>query len=230
MTNIIAASRQGYEGMPQRLERKTGEKFELIKSQTELTVEYLKKVAPQYVFFPHWSYIIPREIYESFECVIFHMTDLPYGRGGSPLQNLISRGIYETKISALQCAQGIDAGPIYMKVPFNLYGTAEEIYLRASQIIEDMIVEILQKKPQPVEQTGEIVTFTRRKPEQSNIDSIADLNKLFDHIRMLDAEGYPPAFLENECFTIEFHRASLKGDHIICDAIIKPRGCAKDES
>jgi len=28
------------------------------------------------------------------------MTDLPFGRGGSPFQNLIARGIYDTKIIA----------------------------------------------------------------------------------------------------------------------------------
>ena len=30
------------------------------------------------------------------------MTDLPYGRGGSPLQNLIIRGFESTKISAIE--------------------------------------------------------------------------------------------------------------------------------
>ena len=32
-----------------------------------------------------------QEIHENYKCIIFHMTDLPFGRGGSPLQNLISR-------------------------------------------------------------------------------------------------------------------------------------------
>ena len=44
---------------------------------------------PDFVFFPHWSWKIPPSIYENYNCVVFHMTDLPFGRGGSPLQNLI---------------------------------------------------------------------------------------------------------------------------------------------
>ena len=48
------------------------------------------------------------------------MTDVPFGRGGSPLQNLISRGIYETKISAFRCVAEMDAGPVYPKRPFSL--------------------------------------------------------------------------------------------------------------
>ena len=51
----------------------------------ELTYEGLCEAAPDYVLFPHWSYIIPKNITDNFECVVFHMTDLPYGRGGSPL-------------------------------------------------------------------------------------------------------------------------------------------------
>ncbi len=63
-----------------------------IRDPKDLEVSKLLEFSPRYIFFPHWSWIIPKEIYEKFECVIFHMTDLPFGRGGSPLQNLIVRG------------------------------------------------------------------------------------------------------------------------------------------
>lgn len=43
------------------------------------------------------------------------MTDLPYGRGGSPLQNLIVRNHYKTKISEIRVKKEIDSGPIYLK-------------------------------------------------------------------------------------------------------------------
>lgn len=90
---------------------------------------------PDFVFFPHWSYIIPKSIYERYTCVVFHMTDLPVGRGGSPLQNLIVRGIRETKISAIKVQQEIDAEPIYMKRPETLEGSAKDIFCRISEII-----------------------------------------------------------------------------------------------
>ena len=159
-------------------------------------MENLETIGAKTIFFPHWSYIIPAEIYDNYECVIFHMTDLPFGRGGSPLQNLIVRGIYETQISALRCVKELDAGPIYMKRPLSLYGTAQEIYMRANQIIEDMIVSILLEQPQPQAQQGEIVIFKRRKQSESNIKSLETLEKVHNYIRMLDAEGYPKAFLE----------------------------------
>ena len=96
----------------------------LIEKKENLTPERLRQHNPRYVFFPHWSWIIPRDVYEHYECVVFHMTDLPYGRGGRPLQNLIVRGHKETKISALRVEAGIDTGDIYLKRDLSLAGTA----------------------------------------------------------------------------------------------------------
>ena len=142
------------------------------------------------------------------------MTDLPYGRGGSPLQNLIVRGHRETMISAIQCMKEIDAGPVYLKKPLSLEGSAEEIFIRANQIIEEMIVEIMDTNPQPEPQTGDVVRFTRRKPEDGNWGSAGSLDEVYDYIRMLDAEGYPPAFVRIGNYKLEFSRAHWKIDAV----------------
>ena len=143
MACVLATSKRWNEVMMKRLEEKTATDFYLITKKEELTLDRLKQINPRYIFFPHWSHIIPKEVFEAFECVIFHMTDLPYGRGGSPLQNLVERGHKETKISALRCIAELDAGPVYLKRPLSLEGTAFEILLRAADIIESMIEEIL---------------------------------------------------------------------------------------
>lgn len=223
MNYVVASSRVWRPSLPENLSNRTGLKFISITRKKDLTPQTLKTMSPRYIFFPHWSYIIPPDVFEKYECIIFHMTDVPFGRGGSPLQNLISRGIYETKISALRCVKELDAGPVYLKRPLSLYGSAEEIYLRASEIIEDMICQIIKEQPVPVEQTGEITCFPRRKPEQSNIAELTSLKQVFDHIRMLDANGYPRAFLETEHFRFEFERASLKKGQIIADVKITER-------
>lgn len=217
---ILALSRPWNQGMARSLAERTGRRFELISDSQELTAEKLASVNPRYVFFPHWSRRIDSSIYSQFECVIFHMTDLPFGRGGSPLQNLIARGVYETKVSALRCVEEMDAGPIYTKHPLSLQGSAEEIYLRASQVVEDMIVEILDKQPIPVPQEGDPTAFKRRTPDQGNLATARSLQDVFDLIRMLDAEGYPHAFVEVGSYRLEFTRASRKTDHVVADVRI----------
>jgi len=197
-------------------------KTQLITNKDELTFENISKFKPKYIFFPHWSWIIPSDIYENFECVVFHMTDLPFGRGGSPLQNLIVHGLKETKISAIRVVKDIDAGPIYLKSDLGLEGTAAEIFVRGSEVVfGEMIPKILSESIEPKPQQGEAVIFKRRTPAQSDISGLGDISKVYDHIRMLDGEGYPKAFVETERVKIEFSEASEKDGCVLAQARIR---------
>ena len=193
-----------------KLKEKYGHEFNfhLISNSEALTEEFIQKINPNYIFFLHWSWIIPKNIYNNFNCVLFHMTDLPYGRGGSPLQNLIMNKVYKTKISAIKVSENIDSGDIYLKENLDIStGSAQDIFKRSSQItFEKMIPEFLSSKLSAKEQSGEIVTFKRRTPEQSSIKTVKDLSltSLYDFIRMLDGEGYPKAYIEIENIKIEF--------------------------
>ena len=197
-------------------------KTELITNKNELTFNRIKEFNPRYIFFPHWSWLIPREIYDNFECVVFHMTDLPFGRGGSPLQNLIERGIYQTKISAIRVVEGLDTGPVYLKIDLDLEGSARQIFKEAAKIIfEDMIPHMIEHEPVPVAQKGKMVIFNRRTPEQSNIANLTSATKVYDYIRMLDAEGYPPSFIETSELRIEFSDAKMNKNNITATAKIE---------
>lgn len=195
--------------------------FYLISQKEDFTVERIGSISPVKIFIPHWSYIIPSAIFERYECIVFHMTDLPYGRGGSPLQNLIVWGLTATKLSALRVEVGLDTGPVYLKMDLSLSGTAEEIFVRVNKLVGKMIVEIIQNNLQPVPQEGDPVVFKRRKPEQSDMSGLEKLEEIFDYIRMLDADGYPHAYIEKGEFRYEFTRASIKADgSIVADVKI----------
>lgn len=196
--------------------------WRFVGSREQLTLEMVQTLEPRYIFFLHWSWKVPDEIINGYECVCFHMTDVPYGRGGSPLQNLIMRGHHHTKLTALRMVKDFDAGPIYLKEDLCLQGNAEEIYIRASYLSAQMIRRIIEEQPEPQPQRGEEVVFKRRKPEESRIPELPDLQSLYDFIRMLDAEGYPRAFLEYAGFRYEFSRAALYDGRIIADVKITP--------
>jgi methionyl-tRNA formyltransferase len=186
----------------------------------ELTPEKVAEINPRFIFFLHWSEKVPPEILSAFECVCFHMTEVPYGRGGSPLQNLIVRGHRRTKLSALRMVAEFDAGPVYMQEELSLEGGAEEIYIRSSYLSARMIQKMIEQQPLPEPQMGEVTVFKRRKPSESQIPSLSSLQSLHDFIRMLDAEGYPHAFLEHQGFCYEFKRAALYDGRIVADVII----------
>lgn len=171
----------------------------IVDKKEKLTPQLLEHLKPEYIFFPHWSWIIPQSIFDVYTCVVFHMTDLPFGRGGSPLQNLISRKVYRTKISALKVEQGLDTGPIYLKKPLLIKtGNATEILQRVSQIVfSQMIPYILKHNPIPKPQNGTVTSFPRRQPTASNMLNahLKTATDVFDFVRMLDGEGYPAAFI-----------------------------------
>ena len=218
---IIAASKVWNENILKELSFSADKNFIGIFNKDDLNKEILDEINPKYIFFTHWSYIIPEEIFLNYECVVFHMTDLPYGRGGSPLQNLILGGFTKTKVSALKVVKEIDAGPIYLKGDLDLRGSAQEIYERASKVCEEIIVEMTTKNLKPIPQSGTPTYFERRKPSQSNIKDASNIDEIYNMIRMLDADGYPKAFLELKNYKIEFSNSKIKDGIIKTNATFK---------
>jgi methionyl-tRNA formyltransferase len=197
-------------------------RWTFVGSKDEFTEDHVKEVNPRYIFFLHWSWIVPDSIISNYECVCFHMADVPYGRGGSPLQNLILRGHKTTKLTALKMTSEVDAGPVYLKEDLRLDGSAEDIYLRANRLAAQMIQRLIREQPNPVPQEGEPVYFIRRKPEESEIPASDSAEKLYDFIRMLDAEGYPRAFLQHKGCRYEFSKAMFVAGKLTAQVAIIP--------
>lgn len=181
----------------------------LITKKEELNLEFIDKVNPRYIFFPHWNWIVPNPILSKYESVCFHMTNVPYGRGGSPLQNLIIRGHKETQLTALKMSDDLDAGPVYLKEPLSLHGSADDVFKRTAPQIMELAFKIAKTNPVPKEQVGEVTIFERRKPSDSEIIEELSLEQLYDFIRMLDADTYPKAFINFRGYRFEFDKAKL---------------------
>jgi methionyl-tRNA formyltransferase len=219
---LLLSSRPWNSALADRLSRRLEQNIVSITTPAQLTSAIVAAFDPQWIFVPHWSHLIPEAIWGQWPTVIFHMTDLPYGRGGSPLQNLIQRGHNSTMLTALRCGAGLDTGEVYLKEPLSLHGTAEEIFLRADGLIEQMIERIVRDKPVAMPQQGVPVLFSRRTPAQSNLATCPEgnLSAWYDQIRMLDAEGYPNAFLEAHGMRLEFRRVCQRSDGLHADVRI----------
>lgn len=202
----------------------------LITDPARLTVAALEAIGPRYVFFPHWSHRVPDEIIDRFECVCFHMTDVPFGRGGTPLQNLIAAGHRFTRLSALRMVHELDAGPVYMKRTLSLDGRAEEIYRRAALLAYDMMADLVRTEPEPQPQRGTPTAFRRRRPEESILPEAGNAARLYDHIRMLDAPGYPHAFVDHGAWRLLLTHARLEGEELEARVRIIPRPRARESS
>ena len=187
--------------------------FRLIKNKKNLNYKNILKLKPKLIFFPHWSHIVSNKIISNFRCICFHETNLPYGRGGTPIQNLIIRKKKYTKISAFIMNSKIDSGELISmkKRNLSLKGSAQEIYERSSKIIFDMIKEISKmKKIISYKQKGKVTKFKRLNNNGEINTKSNNLNEIFDHIRMLDAKTYKNAFIRKEKLKITFSNVKKK--------------------
>lgn len=186
----------------------------LISNPKKLNVNYLKKINPKIIFFPDWSWIIPSEIVNNYNCICIHESNLPKFRGGSPIQNQIIRGIKKTKSTAFKMTDGIDEGDILVQKDLSLEDSLDEIFNRMINNDYEIIIQIIKGKYIERKQKGKPTVFKRRKPEQSELNHLNYSNQyLYDFIRML-SDPYPNAFIKIGKKKIIFKSAKLKSNKL----------------
>ncbi|MCC8460890.1 MAG: hypothetical protein LN545_02675 [Candidatus Megaira endosymbiont of Carteria cerasiformis] len=221
MTKYVVASSKRWFNQHQRSDEYKAFDIIHITSKEELTVDFLDRIKPRFVFFPHWNWIVQPEIFKKYECVVFHTAPLPFGRGGSPIQNLIARKIDAAPVCALRMTDVLDGGPIYDSIQVSLSGTIEEIFNRIANIIDTLIIKIIQFQPQPKPQVGEPVYFKRRTSSENEITKCSNIRDVYDKIRMLDGYDYPKAYIYYGGFKLEFSKANLCGETLTANVLIK---------
>ena len=192
----------------------------IITSRDKLKLKNLKKLKPSKIFFPHWSYKVPIAITKHYDCICFHTSPLPFGRGGSPIQNLILMRKKFSPVCALKMTNKIDAGPIYLKRKISLAGNLDTIFSRIADSILIMIKTMIKKTYKSNFQKGNIFYFKRISKKLSKIQNNSSIEKIYDQIRMLDSNEYPVAYFKFQNIKIELRNAKLKNKIITCDAKI----------
>lgn len=212
MTYVICAYRKYAIELYRQLSKKY--KFVLIRDKKKLTYENIKKIDPEIVFFPDWSWIVPTEILKDYKCVCFHESNLPKFRGGSPLQNQIVRGVKKTKTTAFMMTEKLDAGDILLQQDLSLEGSIDNIFSQMKKNDYEMIIKIIAGKYKVKKQKGKSTVYKRRKPDESELKHL-DFPKsyLYNFIRML-GDPYPNAFIKIGKRKILFKAAQYDGKNL----------------
>ena len=195
--------------------------FHLIKSPKQLTYKKIQKINPKFIFFPDWSWIVPKEIFQNFTCICFHEADLPKFRGGSPIQNQILRGIQKTKTTAFLMNEKLDGGDIIMKKDLSLKGNLSEIFERMKKNDLAILEKIISGNFNSYKQKGKSSSYKRRKPSDSELKSLNHSKiYLYNFIRMLQ-DPYPNAFIKVGKHKIIFKSAKLFKNKLSIEADIE---------
>ena len=157
--------------------------------------------------------IIKTEIRKKFKhSLVIHESDLPKGRGWSPLVWQIINGSNKIPISLLDAEDKVDSGDIWKKEFVTLDGheVADEINAKVFPVklkLMDFAIQnmnSIKKTPQE----GEPSYFPRRKPGNNELDVNKTIKEQFDLMRTADNERYP-------CFfNLRGHRYKITLDKI----------------
>ena len=134
--------------------------------------------------------------------IVVHASDLPKGKGFSPLQWQIIEGYDEITLTLFEVVKAVDSGPYYLKGKIALNGG--ELYLELRCLLARKIIELCSEYVQkrdvlvPVQQTGRETFYRRRTESDDEIDINKTIAEQFNHLRIADNENYPAFFYINK--------------------------------
>lgn len=135
------------------------------------------------------------------QTLVVHASDLPEGRGWSPLVWQILEGRDRIAVTLLEAADEVDAGPILGQrwLVFEGHELVDEInasLIEAELALLDLAVAQFGFLAPRAQDEGRASWYRRRRPEDSRLDPGKTLGEQFDLLRVCDPQRYP-AFFEH---------------------------------
>jgi UDP-2,4-diacetamido-2,4,6-trideoxy-beta-L-altropyranose hydrolase len=132
--------------------------------------------------------------------LIVHESNLPAGKGWSPLTWQVLEGKKDIPVSLLEAEEKIDSGKIYAQTQITLRGTelVEEIRAKQAAATFQLCYQFLEEYPQIVHaaraQSGQESFYPRRTPKDSELDLEKSLASQIPVLRVVDNMRYPAWF------------------------------------
>lgn len=131
--------------------------------------------------------------------LVVHESDLPKGKGWSPLTWQILEGKNEIPITLFEAEDGVDSGVIYFQDVIHLEGNElnDEIKNKQGEATNDLIIKFINSYPNVAgkEQKGKEYFYPKRTPKDSELDIHKSIEEQFNLLRVCDNERYPAWFV-----------------------------------
>ncbi len=133
--------------------------------------------------------------------IVIHESDLPKGKGWSPLSWQAESGVNKIPITLFEASEKLDSGDWYIKDTLLLDGREliDEIRVKQYAKTKEMIIKYLQNYPvNSNKQEGEESFFQKRVSKNQELDIDKSLKEQFNKLRVCDNERYPAHFYIDE--------------------------------
>ena len=130
--------------------------------------------------------------------IVIHASDLPLGKGFSPLQWQILEGKNKIILTLFEVVRDVDAGPYYFKSTLEYDGTEmlSELRDKMARKINSMALKFINEyfSMKQIKQSGIESFYPRRKKQDDEVDPQKSIVELFNQFRIADNENYPLFF------------------------------------
>lgn len=142
------------------------------------------------------SKLVKQKFLEQFlHCIVVHGSDLPAGKGFSPLQWQIMQGKNEITLTLFEAVEDVDAGPYYYKdiISFEGHELLPELRDIMAKKINEMCKSFIltYSELKPKEQEGEESVYRRFNKDDDRIDIDDTIQNQFNHLRIADNDKFP---------------------------------------
>lgn len=144
--------------------------------------------------------MVPRAVRDRFRAtIVLHASDLPEGRGWSPLVWQVVEGRSRFCVTAIGAEDAVDSGPIWAQQSFELQGheLVDEInaaLFDAELALVDHVVANFDALRPRAQSTNGVTYYPRRRPQDSRLDPQRSIADQFDLLRVADPVRYPAFF------------------------------------
>ena len=130
--------------------------------------------------------------------LVVHESDLPAGRGFSPVQWQILNGQNAIPICLFEAVGEPDSGPVIYRdtMTFEGHELSSEIRRQQGEKTVELCLRFMKEQAPPVgePQSGEASAYPRRTGEDSRLDPERSIAEQFDLLRVVDNENFPAFF------------------------------------
>lgn len=147
--------------------------------------------------------------------IVVHASDLPSGKGFSPMQWQVLSGLDEVILTLFEATEELDSGPYYFKEKIHFDGNEllYELHEKMANKIIEMCIEYVERinELEAIPQNGEESYFRKMTESDDMIDINKTLAEQFNHFRIEDNEKHPLWFeINGSQYYLKIYRKEQK--------------------
>lgn len=156
--------------------------------------------------------------------LVVHASDLPRGRGWSPLTWKIVEGMNTVPVVLFEAADKVDSGDIYLSetIEYTGFELIDELRHALAKVTIKLCLCFIKRYPDIIgeakKQEGKATYYPRRTAQDSRLDPDRTIREQFNLMRVADNKRYPCFFeIDGHLYVLSITKKSASSQEVVQD-------------